>query len=292
MGNAPSHTAPSRAHVGTGVRKSYAAVKQRLNELKELACIRGGGADDDQVARLEKKLEDAMHARSTATRSHRRFRSLEQIMLKLGAVEKGTARAHSLFKSLDTDGSGTISLEELAASRALFSSDDLELIAIFQESDINHDDQLTYLEFLLTLGIVHLLQNQGKGDGGNEDDQGDSAAMAAAFDIIIDAFIFFDKDGSGTISEAEVRLAFDSGLDAGARSVPKTAPGERAGDADHDGAHERFSEMQHHGDADVGGEGGSDVRRDSGTAVVSFADFFLQCLEWASVSMEEQEAKV
>ena len=133
-----------------------------------------------------------------------------------------------------------------------------------QESDVDKNHELNFHEFILMLAIMHLLEIITCVDGSP------LAEINHALDIIIDAFLFFDNDSSGTISEKEVREALSS-----SRSESSFATGTHSDSfVDEATAHERYAEMS--------SEGGGDVIR--------FSQFLLQFLEWALVDEKDEDS--
>ena len=113
------------------------------------------------------------------------------------------------------------------------------------------------------LAIMHLLEIITPVEGSP------LAEINHALDIIIDAFLFFDNDSSGTISEKEVRDALSSSPESAF-----TTGTHSDSFVDETTAHERYAEMS--------SEGGGDVIR--------FSQFLLQFLEWALVDEKDEDS--
>jgi len=100
-------------------------------------------------------------------------------------TDSEVAKMREAFKSIDADGDGKITLQELCAEAA--TDDELDrLQAVFSEIDSNHNGWLDYTEFLATM-----LCRRGELP---------ETAIRAAFRS-------FDSDNSGSISEKEVAEA-------------------------------------------------------------------------------------
>ena len=128
-----------------------------------------------------------------------------------------------------------------------------------QESDVNKNEELNFHEFILMLAIMHLLEIIKPLDGSP------LADVNYAIDIIVDAFLFFDKDRSGTISETEVRTALSTSME----GLHKDSF------VDETTAHERYAELS----------SGSDDGE-----IIRFSGFLLQFLEWALVDESDEES--
>ncbi|XWS20906.1 hypothetical protein CRYUN_Cryun30bG0009600 [Craigia yunnanensis] len=93
-----------------------------------------------------------------------------------------------MFNIIDTDGSGTITLEELRVGLARLGSEltEAEIKQLMDAADVNKSGTLDYIEFVTATMHRHRLERE---------------------DNINKAFQFFDKDGSGFITRDEQRQA-------------------------------------------------------------------------------------
>ena len=73
---------------------------------------------------------------------------------------------------------------------------------LFEMSDFNHDKSIDFQEFVVVCALVYLL----------EDKRGSTLhAFAEIYDLVIDAFLYFDKDNSGYLNREEVMEGFQEG---------------------------------------------------------------------------------
>lgn len=124
-------------------------------------------------------------------------KSLNAILMKFAKVESGFEECRTVFKSFDADNSGTIELAEMksAVGKLGMTFDDAKVQEIFQIADFDNNSHISFKEFIVALTILQLLD--GEKCGGN-------AAFTAAIEVVIDAFMFFDKNSDGVIEQDEV----------------------------------------------------------------------------------------
>eukprot|EP00897_Mesotaenium_endlicherianum_P006817 jgi/Mesen1/6163/ME000316S05215 len=126
--------------------------------------------------------------------------------------EEEIAGLKEFFVLMDADGSGTITLEELAAGLKKLGADmtQAEIENLMEETDIDKSGEIEYGEFLA--GTLHLSKIEKQ-------------------ETLLKTFTYFDKDGSGYITREELEHACaDLGL-----ANMSTQEMIREADADHDG---------------------------------------------------------
>eukprot|EP00189_Rhodosorus_marinus_P003224 CAMPEP_0113960412 /NCGR_PEP_ID=MMETSP0011_2-20120614/4695_1 /TAXON_ID=101924 /ORGANISM="Rhodosorus marinus" /LENGTH=452 /DNA_ID=CAMNT_0000971851 /DNA_START=199 /DNA_END=1557 /DNA_ORIENTATION=+ /assembly_acc=CAM_ASM_000156 len=195
---------------------------------------------------VEKRIENILVARAKGRPSS--IKSLNSLLLKLSTLEQGFDECRRGFHNVDTTNSNTISYEELreAASKQGFATAEDDLQLIFAHSDIDGQSELTFREFLITLMYLNLVE---------EKFHLPTESINQAFDIAVDAFLYFDKEGTGVLKKEEViEAAFEQ-----KEGLP-------------DSMKKRFEEM----DAD-------------GSGIVTLGEFVYTLSEWAGVSDAEIE---
>ncbi len=89
-----------------------------------------------------------------------------------GGGEHGHPDAEEVFKRIDSDGNGSISIKELADSKRFEDADRKELGAAFLEKDLNNDGSIGLHEFQKTFGSHHDGPRGPKGRHGEGDGKG------------------------------------------------------------------------------------------------------------------------
>lgn len=102
------------------------------------------------------------------------------------------------FIAVDTTKNNMISYDELRAAVEILgykgTEEDLQLI--FKHSDIDGSEGLSFRQFLITLLFLNILRD--------DDTVTTSPEVQRSFDIVTDAFLFFDKDRTGLLKLDEV----------------------------------------------------------------------------------------
>ncbi|KAI7747354.1 hypothetical protein M8C21_007987 [Ambrosia artemisiifolia] len=104
--------------------------------------------------------------------------------------EEEIAGLKNMFRMIDTDGSGQITLEELTKGLEKVGANlqDSEIIHLMEAADIDNSGTIDYGEFLAAMLHVNKVNQE---------------------DHMYAAFSYFDKDGSGYITADELQSAFD-----------------------------------------------------------------------------------
>ncbi|XP_057470102.1 calcium-dependent protein kinase 29-like [Actinidia eriantha] len=141
----------------------------------------GGEASD-------KPLDSAVLVRM---KQFRAMNKLKKLALKVIAENLSEGEIQGLkqtFNSMDTDGSGTITLEELKVGLHKLGSKltESEIEALMEAADVDKSGTIDYIEFITATMHRHKLEQE---------------------EHLYKAFQFFDKDGSGFITRDELRHA-------------------------------------------------------------------------------------
>ncbi|CAI5979215.1 unnamed protein product [Closterium sp. NIES-64] len=116
---------------------------------------------------------------------------LKRVAMKViaeGLKEEEIAGLKEMFEMMDTDGSGTITLDELRVGLKKVGGNltDEEIEKIMEETDIDHSGEIEYGEFLAATLHLSKIDKQ---------------------ENLLKAFEYFDADGSGTITLDELQKA-------------------------------------------------------------------------------------
>jgi len=241
-----------------------------------------GTHEELEVTELEGRLVSALKKRLSDQNSQKGpkpIKNLNSILLKFPHVKDGFEKMRAVFKSVDTDRSGSIDFKEWSSAISVGMSmnvpEDLKL-KLWKEADVDGNNMIDFREFILVITFLYMMgyinvQNanvkldppspvhlQGKpitimGDVG------------ASIDLVVDAFLFFDKDGNGRIMKNEVMEALVTmgGVSGGKYAEANVASGIWR---------RRFEEM----DCDNSG-------------CISFKEFILGFENWVGFDEEDEE---
>lgn len=135
------------------------------------------------------KLDNTVFKRFKNFAGMTKFKKMGLMAMAKTMTSDEVAGLKELFKSFDTDGSGTISIDELRQGLKLKSAGPAmdELRAIMKTIDIDGSGELDYEEFIAATLVTSKQQSN---------------------DAIRRAFDYFDKDGDGSITVQEFEEAF------------------------------------------------------------------------------------
>ncbi|KAK8683703.1 hypothetical protein V6N13_039754 [Hibiscus sabdariffa] len=159
--------------------------KQRITSAEALDhpwMKEGGDASD-------KPIDSAVLSR---LKQFRVMNKLKKLALKVIAEslssEEEIKGLKQMFKNIDTDGSGTITLDELRDGLARLGSKltEPEIKQLMEAADVDNSGTIDYIEFVTATMHRHRLERE---------------------ENIVQAFKFFDKDNSGFITRDELRQA-------------------------------------------------------------------------------------
>lgn len=169
---------------------------------------------------------------------HRKLKSFNQCILRFPDIKRSFVCIRSVFNAFDANGDGSIDRTELLNTmRALGAAcSEKDLLIIFKGSDLTHQKKLGFKHFLLCLCLASVLElfptihvndheeaseaaeghsEHPDGEPGNlasraheEEDTGSilqkGRLMAKGLRYVVEAYILFDQDGSGSIDRKEV----------------------------------------------------------------------------------------
>eukprot|EP00249_Psilotum_nudum_P013749 c24487_g1_i2 orf=496-1161(-) len=209
-----------------------------------------------EPSKIEKRMVQAMVQKSAAGKSS--LKSFNSIIMKFPKIDETFENVRGMFEKFDKDGSGTIDLEELKECfrQLKVSFTDDEVKEFHEESDMDSSKGIDFKEFIVVLALLYLLGDSVDASSGSRIGLPE---LESTFDTIVDAFIFFDKDGDGYVSKKEIVLAIND-----------ASPGRR-GAGDRIGV-KRFEEM----DWDKNGS-------------ITFKEFLFAFTNWVGLQSGEDE---
>ncbi|KFK36795.1 hypothetical protein AALP_AA4G172000 [Arabis alpina] len=139
----------------------------------------------DGVA-LDKPLDSAVLSRLTQFSAMNKLKKIAIKVIAESLSEEEIAGLKEMFKMIDTDNSGHITLEELkkGLDRVGANLKDSEILGLMQAADIDNSGTIDYGEFIAAMVHLNKIEKE---------------------DHLFTAFNYFDKDGSGYITRDELQ---------------------------------------------------------------------------------------
>ncbi|KAL0914393.1 hypothetical protein M5K25_014737 [Dendrobium thyrsiflorum] len=136
----------------------------------------------------DKPLDTAVLSRLKQFSAMNKLKKMALRVIAESLCEEEIAGLKQMFKMIDADNSGQITLEELKAGleRAGAKLKDSEIVALMEAADIDNSGTIDYGEFLAATMHLHKVERD---------------------DNLFAAFSYFDKDGSGYITYDELQKA-------------------------------------------------------------------------------------
>ncbi|CAI7786864.1 unnamed protein product [Closterium sp. NIES-54] len=172
------------------------------------------------TARLEKRMTDALAARhKTVKKVPKNF---DAFVLKFPRINAALELLQEVYDKIVPEGKEGMSMDELKAALAQLevTVSEEELKAIFEQAEFDpssgegsdtvpavEDTVVCFNAFVLCLGIVFLLESA---DSEQQKSRLGTGDINAAFQIIVDAFIYFDEDHDGQLTREEIEKGFSS----------------------------------------------------------------------------------
>jgi len=147
------------------------------------------------------KLEDNLLAAVIEHGSARvgKLKNLNTILMKFSKVEQGFEECRDVFKQFDKDGNNGIDFGEMkeALTNMGVKFTEEQVKEVFDTADFDHNKTISFTEFIVALVMLHLTcPDVHVGD--------DHTKFTAAVEVVIDAFLFFDKNQDGCLEQEEV----------------------------------------------------------------------------------------
>lgn len=157
--------------------------------------------------RAAKELDGKVAAalRERARSRQRAFRSVNSITMRLPRFKDGLRDVRDAFDGFDEDSDGAIDAEELRSCldkllQARMSPEEADGVRRYCDVDRRRSG-IQFPEFVVLLCLLYLLFGP---DVTRRVSEFESAKLNCVFDELIDAFLFFDKDGDGKMKRKDV----------------------------------------------------------------------------------------
>ncbi|CAK8564378.1 unnamed protein product [Lathyrus sativus] len=158
--------------------------KKRITstQVLEHPWMREGGEASD------KPIDSAVLSRMKQFRAMNKFKKLALKVMAENLSEEEIKGLKAMFANMDTDGSGTITYEELKTGLARIGSrlSETEVKQLMEAADVDGNGSIDYLEFISATMHRHRLERD---------------------EHLYKAFQYFDKDNSGHITREELETA-------------------------------------------------------------------------------------
>eukprot|EP00475_Leptophrys_vorax_P011602 TRINITY_DN18164_c0_g1_i1.p1 TRINITY_DN18164_c0_g1~~TRINITY_DN18164_c0_g1_i1.p1 ORF type:complete len:254 (+),score=25.49 TRINITY_DN18164_c0_g1_i1:206-967(+) len=173
-------------------------------------------ADASLAAVLEKRMSDALAKRSNSGR--KLPRNFDGFVLKFPKINAALERLRAVFAQYETPGQEGITMDGLrSALRQLevhVTEQDLQTVFEHTEVEIGEGHvvdssgpaRISFNVFVLCIGITHLLETAEDGKCSRLG----AGTLGEAFQIVVDAFVFFDEDKDGKLTRQEIERGFAS----------------------------------------------------------------------------------
>ncbi|KAK9844535.1 hypothetical protein WJX74_003709 [Apatococcus lobatus] len=124
-----------------------------------------------------------------------RVKTLNQVLLKFGQLNEGFQACHKIFDGIDSQGRGQLSMQDVqeAAAAADLGLDTETIVKFFDSADLEGTHQLDFREFVLVITAIYIFRDA-ESLPHNVD-----PVIINTFEIILDAFMYFDPFGEGFI---------------------------------------------------------------------------------------------
>ncbi|CAL5335467.1 unnamed protein product [Camellia sinensis] len=171
--------------------------------------------------KLETKMVEAMQRRASEGSS---MKSFNRIILKFPKIDESLRKCKDIFQQFDEDANGAIDPQELRRCfhKLEINFTEEEINDLFEACDINDHMGMKFNEFIVLLCLVYLLKEDPTalqtvskipgGLNGGLNEQKSRMGMPnleATFEMLVDAFVFLDKNKDGYVSKSEMIQAIN-----------------------------------------------------------------------------------
>ena len=208
-----------------GEEEEYERQLRQMQGEGSFGSERAAGSDsiildeNEVLTELELQLVEELKKRVIKCKEDPRspcVKNLNQILMKFPTIKGGFESLKDIFVGVDSDGSGDIdycewmtAMQEHGLSVAV---PDDQALQIFREADVDKNEKIDFKEFVLVMSFLYLLGHVGVDEATMKDLSASRQErritlhqkVAKAIDLVVDAFLFFDKNGDGRILKDEV----------------------------------------------------------------------------------------
>lgn len=194
----PHHKAMKNSQ---GLYDACPALKSLSRKVGGMLCCRNSA---NKYKRLDAKLERKMMEVKRSASRDSNFRSVNGIILRFPQIKEGLKDIRGVFEKFDEDSNGTVDREELkkCLHDLQLHLPKKEIDDIFQSCDVNGSEGIQFKEFIVLMCLVYLLIDHSNST--QTTSQIGSPQLKATFDVIIEAFLFLDKNGDGKLNKKDM----------------------------------------------------------------------------------------
>ncbi|CAN6801915.1 unnamed protein product [Brassica oleracea] len=205
-GSSLSATSMKKRLRGDDVGLGYEAGWIMPSSRSMLCCCVSSGSNK-KYAELDAKLARKMVESRRYYPGHRSLKSIDSVIMKFPKLREGLRKIRTVFESYDSDGNGTIDMEELKkclVELELMSLSEEEVKGLYGWCDVDGSKGIQFNEFIVLLCLIYLLAKPSSQSSSEESSEMGPKLVESIFDPIVEVFLFFDKDGKGKLNKADV----------------------------------------------------------------------------------------
>ncbi|KAL5702663.1 hypothetical protein ACHQM5_027850 [Ranunculus cassubicifolius] len=147
--------------------------------------------------KLEKKLVESIKKRASLGKNN--FRSINTIILRFPQFKESLRNIKNVFDKYDEDSNGVIDRFELKKCLNMLQIRlmEKEIADLFRSCDVNGDEGIQFNEFIVLLCLIYLLVEPSPS---SDSTSKMGPELEVTFNTVIEAFLFFDKNGDGKLN--------------------------------------------------------------------------------------------
>jgi len=185
--------------------------------------------EDEEITEFEalvvKELKKRVSAHEAGAQvSSPRVKNLNSVLMKFPSIKEGFEKMRCVFESVDSDGSGDIDFQEwtdaMAEHGLAMTIPQDHALHVWREADVDKNNLIDFKEFVVVMSFLYLLDYV-EVDNENLRNLSESnqsrrihlhTKVKTAIDLVVETFLFFDKDGDGRIMKEEVMRGLDTSI--------------------------------------------------------------------------------
>ncbi len=181
-------------------------------------------AEDEEISEFEGLLVEELKKRVQEQKRCQspRVRNLNSILMKFPHIKEGFEQMRGVFDTVDTDGSGDIDFQEWCDAMKnhglTIDMPEKHQLNVWREADVDGNNLIDFKEFVVVMAFLYLMDYVAldENQSGRLTDSQHARTLhlhekvRTSIDLVVDAFLFFDKDGDGRIKKDEVMRGLDT----------------------------------------------------------------------------------
>ncbi|XP_017218835.1 probable calcium-binding protein CML22 [Daucus carota subsp. sativus] len=185
----------------------FPALKSLSDKVGDVLCC---GSTRNKYKKLDTKLEMKIMEVKRNSPARNNFRSVNSIILKFPMFREGLKEVKGVFEQCDADSNGTIDHKELRKCFQILNLplEEEEIDDLFGYCDMDGTDGIQLNEFIIILCLAYLLLDPSTSSHSKL--ELGSPQLKSTFDAIIEAFMFFDKNGDGKLNKKDMVNAMNN----------------------------------------------------------------------------------